>query len=452
VNYDPTNAANNSTADQFTITGNYTGTAGSLLEVDLDLTRTTDAGGLRADRLNINGVSGGQTNVGYNIVGNSRVFLQQPILVVNTTPGSPVDFNGAAIPSFGLVNSDFVEFTPGQFGILSTINAAAAIGPLAAITAATTSINTGFFQGSSAFITGPTDPRPNHWAWGPWIRYSAGESRVDAHGVATLPFGGNQTADARVKNDFSGFQVGVDTGLYNINGSGYSAHLGVTAGVIDANARERVGATSVNFDIPYFGVYGAITGNGFSADLSVRRDNYNMRVTNETARVFRDKLDGEGTTVNASIAYKHQLSNSFFVEPSAQLIWSRTSVDSLDLGEQPGLSGNFGQFRFRDIDSLLGRVGVRVGTTFQLGSFGVQPFMAAHLWHEFEDHAQATFVAPGNVDIPLSVNRVGTFGQVGAGVSAQLLQTGLFGFVRGDVRFGDRIEGTAFNAGLRYQF
>jgi hypothetical protein len=50
VNYDPTNAANNSTADQFTITGNYTGTAGSLLEVDLDLTRTTDAGGLRADR------------------------------------------------------------------------------------------------------------------------------------------------------------------------------------------------------------------------------------------------------------------------------------------------------------------------------------------------------------------------------------------------------------------
>ncbi|MBN8920301.1 MAG: autotransporter outer membrane beta-barrel domain-containing protein, partial [Rhizobiales bacterium] len=54
--------------------------------------------------------------------------------------------------------------------------------------------------------------------------------------------------------------------------------------------------------------------------------------------------------------------------------------------------------------------------------------------------------------VPVSTTRVGTFGQVGFGVSGQILQTGFVGFVRGDVRFGERLEGGAFVTGARYSF
>jgi len=56
------------------------------------------------------------------------------------------------------------------------------------------------------------------------------------------------------------------------------------------------------------------------------------------------------------------------------------------------------------------------------------------------------------IDIPISTTRVGTFGQLGLGVSGQLLQTGFVGFVRGDVRFGENINGLAVVGGARYTF
>jgi hypothetical protein len=50
------------------------------------------------------------------------------------------------------------------------------------------------------------------------------------------------------------------------------------------------------------------------------------------------------------------------------------------------------------------------------------------------------------------VTRIGTFGQLGLGVSGQVVQTGLLGFVRGDWRFGQNLSGYAVVGGLRYQF
>jgi hypothetical protein len=60
---------------------------------------------------------------------------------------------------------------------------------------------------------------------------------------------------------------------------------------------------------------------------------------------------------------------------------------------------------------------------------------------------------PGQaIDIPISTTRGGTFGQLGLGVSGQILQTGIVGFVRGDVRFGENIDRLAVVGGARYTF
>ncbi len=43
-------------------------------------------------------------------------------------------------------------------------------------------------------------------------------------------------------------------------------------------------------------------------------------------------------------------------------------------------------------------------------------------------------------------------GQLGGGLQLRLLESPLSGFVRADVRFGDKIDGLAVNVGLRGNF
>ena len=84
-------------------------------------------------------------------------------------------------------------------------------------------------------------------------------------------------------------------------------------------------------------------------------------------------------------------------------------------------------------------------------SLVVQPFGTFSTWHEFDDNSRSVFTQPGFAD-PVGVSRVGTFYQAGVGMSGQIVNTGWLGFVRGDFRWGERIDGTSIIGGLRYNF
>jgi outer membrane autotransporter protein len=122
-----------------------------------------------------------------------------------------------------------------------------------------------------------------------------------------------------------------------------------------------------------------------------------------------------------------------------------------------GLPVVTGNVALNTIESVLGRVGVRFGTAFLLNdTLALQPFLTVSLWHEFKDNASSTFttIDQNNVftAVPVNTSRVGTFGQVGVGISGQILQTGWVGFVRSDVRFGENIQGIAGVLGVRHTF
>jgi len=102
--------------------------------------------------------------------------------------------------------------------------------------------------------------------------------------------------------------------------------------------------------------------------------------------------------------------------------------------------------------SLLGRLGVTAGTVVAASEqLVLQPFASAAVWHEFRERSITNF-SFGGFDVPVRTDRVGTFGQLGAGVAGRVLDTGWAGFVRGDVRFGSKLNGIGVNAGARYQF
>jgi hypothetical protein len=77
------------------------------------------------------------------------------------------------------------------------------------------------------------------------------------------------------------------------------------------------------------------------------------------------------------------------------------------------------------------------------------------VWHEFAGNTSSTAYVGFNASnfvFPLTTERVNTFGQVGLGMQFKVLNLDLLGFVRGDVRFGDAINGKAINIGMRKQF
>lgn len=417
--------------------------------VAIDVNPTSTAATQRADLVNATNVSG-TTGIEVHVVGQAGL-ITVPIPVVtatNVAPGTSINVAN----NQGLINYS-IEQSGGTFNLVSTVNTSAASAAPAGIDAILTALSTGFFQNASAFIAEPPDPGRNQWNGGPWIRVADGQNDVHVASFAQNPTGLLATAPVGVRARFSGFQTGVDLGVANIEGSGWNTHLGVTAGQVILRTNDLLGLNVTSaVQVPFFGIYGALTGHGFYADFQVREDLYSMKISNPAASLSGRDLDGRALAVNASAGYRFDLPASWFVEPSGAFLYSRLHVDTLRVGlDSTGQS--FGYLDFNPFKTILGRFGVRVGTSFLVDQFelALQPFVTASVWREFAGNSTTTFVTPGASAL-LGVTRIGTFGQIGLGVSGQVTKTGLLGFVRGDYRFGDHIEGYAVVGGLRYQF
>jgi opacity protein-like surface antigen len=206
----------------------------------------------------------------------------------------------------------------------------------------------------------------------------------------------------------------------------------------------------------------------------LRADYYQTSLSAPGAFLFGQSIDAHSLAFTSSAAYQWQVPNTnWFIEPSAGIIISRTKVDPFNFtgtGSPPGTPGSiFGDnlsetLRLNDIQSEIGRVGVRVGTSIDAGQVIWQPFGAVSVWHEFGPNITSTNVTCPNcttAGAPLgltiltntsSTTTFGTYGQYSLGVSAALSGTGWLGFARVDYRDGPNLEGLSGTGGIRYQF
>jgi len=288
-------------------------------------------------------------------------------------PAPPVIFNAAGLASSG-------------------ISAAAAIA--AQITAA----NTAFLTQSTAFVSAQPDPKPGDDGGGVWTRGVGGDLTLKSNSslsgtasVVGVSGTGATTCNTKFSETFAGFQVGQDIAKLNI-GDGWNIHIGTTAGSLEANGNINGGSpvggigvptTQVPFSAtsqaPFVGTYLVATRGSFFADALIRYDNYDLSLNSPLSNLFNQKVDAHGYSASGSAGYNYQLPNSnWFVEPSAGVIWSNTSVGALNVSS--GLSGT-GQIN--SIASFIGRAGLRVGTTVEAGNLLLQPFLAASIWHDF---------------------------------------------------------------------
>jgi opacity protein-like surface antigen len=365
-----------------------------------------------------------------------------------------------------------VTLGPGAFSAAFSSALAASAASSAASSAALAgslgNLGTAFqTQQGSAFVSAPNDPKPGQPGGGVWVRGVGGEvtDKFSSSSQSTINVNVNaggvlgsatqtQNCNGSVHQSFAGTQIGQDISRLNLGG--WNLHLGTTAGFLSSRATASNGATT-DFDVPFLGTYLVATHGRFFADLMVREEFYNAKLTDPGVGAFGQRLGARGLSVSTSAGYNFALANNWFIEPSGGFIWSRTNVDNFNVsnaGVTPGFS-LVTTVATAPIDSEIGRLSLRGGTTIVSGNIIWQPFASASVFHEFAGNVTSTTnsIVPSIVDSSTSsTTRVGTYGQYSLGVAAQVVNTGWLGFGRIDYRNGSNIEGWTANAGLRYQF
>ena len=332
-------------------------------------------------------------------------------------------------------------------------------------------------QQGSAFVANPAAP-PNTQGGGIWVRGVGGEVNVKSTS-ATLANqapvldpaidSGSIACASKVHQNFAGVQVGTDIAKLNVNG--WNINFGTTAGYLESHANERnttagiPGPPGTNFQVPFIGTYLVMTSGGFFADIMVRGEFYNMSLNNPGADFFSQQVSAHGASASASAGYNYGMANNWFIEPSVGFTWSRTKVDAFNavgLPEPQAGAELSGTFKISDFDSEIGRATVRIGTSFTSDNLLLQPFVSASVFHEFASNIFSTYqtctncvfvgATPVQATFLTTTSRIGTYGQFSLGLAGQVQNTGWVGFVRGDYRTGDNIDGWTANAGLRYNF
>src|SRR5262245_19488029 len=357
---------------------------------------------------------------------------------------------------------------------------AGAVSAATSVAASIANVNTAFLtQQGSAFVANPGGAAPGQQGGGVWVRGVGGEVDIKTTSVTTGNFTvpavpavnttGTVTCASKEHETFGGVQVGSDVAKLNL--AGWNINLGTTAGYLGSTAKERNGIpplSETQFQVPFAGVYLVATYGSFFADVMFRGEVYNMELDSPAINFFNQPFRAHGASVSASAGYNFQFGNGWFVEPSVGFTWSRTKVDAFSAVGLPGGLDFSGTVKIDDIDSEIGRATIRVGTSFTAGDTFLQPFVSASVFHEFAGDVTSTYQTctncvffrnavfpdgtPASINLQQSTSRIGTYGQFSAGLAAQVANTGWVGFVRGDYRTGDKIEGWTANAGLRYNF
>src|SRR5262249_14227703 len=136
-----------------------------------------------------------------------------------------------------------------------------------------------------------------------------------------------------------------------------------------------------NTQVPFVGLYSAFTKGNFFLDSQVRWDFYRNKLTDPNNGLSGQSLNAQGFSITGNTGYHFPLHNNWFIEPSVGAVFSTVSVDPLNVGglttTNPGIV-NYpyarGFVTVDDIESLLGRASISVGTSFTTGQVTWQPY------------------------------------------------------------------------------
>jgi uncharacterized protein YhjY with autotransporter beta-barrel domain len=350
-----------------------------------------------------------------------------------------------------------VPVAPGGYGwspkvVCSAVEAGTGLATL------NTSLAIDFFTFASPFVTSPSGTTPNTVQSGVWVRGVGGESTTTTNISASLTKvpGVAVPGSSTLRTGYAGFQTGIDSGLLNLGGGGWNAHVGVTFG--EEWASPNLSDGSERYSSPFLGLYAVFTKESFFASLQVRHGWQDIGIDNAELGLSGANLSANSWDFSSAAGYRFDI-NSFFIEPSAGLDLSTTNVDSLAVpnGSLSTVGVPPGTLTLNHVQSTLGFAGARIGTAFSTSTLAIQPYVTASVWRQFDGNMGSQYTCASATQCPLgaataSASQIGTFGRFGVGVAAQVLNTGLVSYARADVETGSNYSGWTLSGGLRYSF
>ena len=246
------------------------------------------------------------------------------------------------------------------------------------------------------------------------------------------------TRMVRGENEFEGAKS-----QYNQYQLGYDEKLSVDkrwtvgAAVTFAEGNGHFAQGSNEDDSTAFAIYGSkLNNDGTFVDLIARYAHLESDLT-----IGKDKADysTNGYSVSAEFGKRIQQGNGMWIEPQVELIYG--SIDSADykVGNKTVQVG--------DMDSLIGRVGFRVGKDIEAGNV----YARASYLYDFDGETENTFSASG-LTRTIEEDLGGGWWEVGVGANINLSKAT---YIYADVEktFGGEIDTNwQWNLGVRYSF
>lgn len=250
-------------------------------------------------------------------------------------------------------------------------------------------------------------------------------------------FGGkSEFGDRNVENEYTTIQVGADAEVKD------DFYIGLTAHYMDGKGSLKNGTTEDN---SYgLGVYGGwLADDGQFVDVIVKRtrldSDFDLRYKSGT----RSKGDFHTWGTSVSVEYGWRLSapaTKFWVEPQLEVSYGH--LEGTDYTTSAGVRA-----KQDSMDSLIGRLGVALGRTFDNGSAYVKGSVA----HEFEGESKATMQGFDSA-VNLGQDLSSTFGELALGGTVNLAKN-FYGYGEFQTTFGSPVKSPyQWTAGVRCVF
>ena len=201
---------------------------------------------------------------------------------------------------------------------------------------------------------------------------------------------------------------------------GATQHLGLMGGYTHVQANSSGLPTSrpladprhdsLNLQGPSLGAYWSLVGaEGWHVDLTASGGRVNGISRNDNG--LRQAAEGNAVTLSVEGGFPIGISDNWVVEPQAQLINQRITLDAPNAGSGIATSSN--------LSSWSGRVGARLKGSYDLNGLGVEPYVRTNLWHTV---SSANTVTLDQVD-KISSSRKSSTVELGLGLVAQMSST-----------------------------
>jgi outer membrane autotransporter protein len=275
-----------------------------------------------------------------------------------------------------------------------------------------------------------------------WLRAFGDFENRDANTAFTAaPIGTLFAFDQGYRQRTGGVLGGVDLLIKGLSSANDALILGALGGYLGSDVKMNVGTHHISGGT--VGVYSTYVNGGFFLDAMAKAD----LLTFDTTALFLP-LSADLTNWNllSNVGYKFDLPSKWYIEPTAGIEYIRT-----DYSNQTVVASTFALLE--DSHVLRGRFGARLGTEWiTANNIRVEPSVLLLGYYYFEATGASIALGSAGGSIILPTDEHKFRGEVQASVNLFDLSTGVSGFVRGDLRFGDDIIGGGGKVGLRYQW